>query len=146
MKVFISQPMANKTFDEIEIERNLMVHVIGCVYAEEEIEIIDSLFTDVDVKAEQRESVGALWFLGKSIQAMDEADIVIMGVNWQHARGCRIEHEIAIDYDKQVLPYWTIERKYREMLAKEKKSDCCGECENKSNESENSSCNSEQEA
>ena len=68
------------------------------------------------------------------------------GVNWQHARGCRIEHEIAIDYDKQVLPYWTIERKYREMLEKEKKSDCCGECKNKSDESENSSCNSGQEA
>ena len=118
MKVFISQPMKDRTFDEIEIERNVMIHVIGCVYPDEEIEVIDSLFSDEDVP--DGETVGALWFLGESIKAMDKADLVVMAVNWQHARGCQIEHEIAVDYDKRVIPYWTIERKYREQQAKEK--------------------------
>jgi len=118
MKVFISQPMKNRTFDEIEIERNVMIHVIGCVYPDEEIEVIDSLFSDEDVP--DGETVGALWFLGESIKAMDKADLVVMAVNWQHARGCQIEHEIAVDYDKRVIPYWTIERKYLEQQAKEK--------------------------
>lgn len=118
MKVFISQPMKDRTFDEIEIERNVMIHVIGCVYPDEEIEVIDSLFSDEDVQ--EGETVGALWFLGESIKAMDKADLVVMAVNWQHARGCQIEHEIAVDYDKRVIPYWTIERKYREQQAKEK--------------------------
>ncbi len=118
MKVFISQPMKDRTFDEIEIERNVMIHVIGCVYPDEEIEVIDSLFSDEDVP--EGETVGALWFLGESIKAMDKADLVVMAVNWQHARGCQIEHEIAVDYDKRVIPYWTIERKYREQQAKEK--------------------------
>jgi hypothetical protein len=121
MKVFISQPMKNRTFDEIEIERNVMIHVIGCVYPDEEIEVIDSLFSDEDVP--DGETVGALWFLGESIKAMDKADLVVMAVNWQHARGCQIEHEIAVDYDKRVIPYWTIERKYREQQAKENKSE-----------------------
>lgn len=121
MKVFISQPMKDRTFDEIEIERNVMIHVIGCVYPDEEIEVIDSLFSDEDVP--EGDTVGALWFLGESIKAMDKADLVVMAVNWQHARGCQIEHEIAIDYDKKVLPYWTIERKYREEQAKENKSE-----------------------
>ena len=118
MKVFISQPMKDRTFDEIEIERNVMIHVIGCVYPDEEIEVLDSLFSDEDVP--EGETVGALWFLGESIKAMDKADLVVMAVNWQHARGCQIEHEIAVDYDKRVIPYWTIERKYREQQAKEK--------------------------
>lgn len=118
MKVFISQPMKDRTFDEIEIERNVMIHVIGCVYPDEEIEVIDSLFSDEDVP--EGETVGALWFLGESIKAMDKADLVVMAVNWQHARGCQIEHEIAVDYDKRVIPYWTIERKYREQQAKER--------------------------
>lgn len=121
MKVFISQPMRDRTFDEIEIERNVMIHVIGCVYPDEEIEVIDSLFSDEDVP--DGETVGALWFLGESIKAMDKADLVVMAVNWQHARGCQIEHEIAVDYDKRVIPYWTIERKYREQQAKENKSE-----------------------
>lgn len=118
MKVFISQPMKDRTFDEIEIERNVMIHVIGCVYPDEEIEVVDSLFSDEDVP--DGETVGALWFLGESIKAMDKADLVVMAVNWQHARGCQIEHEIAVDYDKRVIPYWTIERKYREQQTKEK--------------------------
>lgn len=118
MKVFISQPMRDRTFDEIEIERNVMIHVIGCVYPDEEIEVVDSLFSDEDVP--EGETVGALWFLGESIKAMDKADLVVMAVNWQHARGCQIEHEIAVDYDKRVIPYWTIERKYREQQTKEK--------------------------
>ena len=121
MKVFISQPMKDRTFDEIEIERNVMIHVIGCVYPDEEIEVVDSLFSDEDVP--EGETVGALWFLGESIKAMDKADLVVMAVNWQHARGCQIEHEIAVDYDKRVIPYWTIERKYREQQAKENKSE-----------------------
>ncbi len=121
MKVFISQPMKDRTFDEIEIERNVMIHVNGCVYPDEEIEVIDSLFSDEDVP--EGETVGALWFLGESIKAMDKADLVVMAVNWQHARGCQIEHEIAVDYDKRVIPYWTIERKYREQQAKENKSE-----------------------
>lgn len=118
MKVFISQPMKDRTFDEIEIERNVMIHVIGCVYPDEEIEVVDSMFSDEDVP--EGETVGALWFLGESIKAMDKADLVVMAVNWQHARGCQIEHEIAVDYDKRVIPYWTIERKYREQQNKEK--------------------------
>ena len=121
MKIFISQPMKDRTFDEIEIERNVMIHVIGCVYPDEEIEVIDSLVSDEDVP--EGETVGALWFLGESIKAMDKADLVVMAVNWQHARGCQIEHEIAVDYDKRVIPYWTIERKYREQQAKENKSE-----------------------
>ena len=121
MKIFISQPMKDRTFDEIEIERNVMIHVIGCVYPDEEIEVVDSLFSDEDVP--EGETVGALWFLGESIKAMDKADLVVMAVNWQHARGCQIEHEIAVDYDKRVIPYWTIERKYREQQARENKSE-----------------------
>lgn len=148
MKVFISQPMKDKTFDEIEIERNSMIHVIGCVYPDEEIEVIDSLFSDEDVeRLGGDETVGALWFLGEAIKAMDKADIVIMGFNWQHARGCQIEHEIAIDYDKKVLPYWTIERQYREMMeANKKEQERCENCKCDSEESENSSCNPSKEA
>ena len=148
MKVFISQPMRDRTFDEIEIERNVMIHVIGCVYPDEEIEVIDSLFSDEDVERLCGDApVGALWFLGEAIKAMDKADLVVMAVNWKHARGCQIEHEIAIDYDKKVLPYWTIERQYREMIEADKKEqECCEDCKCDSEKSENSPCNPAEEA
>ena len=103
MKVFISQLMANKTFDEIEIERNLMIHVIGCVYAEEEIEIIDTLF-DLGNDAH------ALQYLGKSIEMMADADLVVFTKGWQHARGCRIEHDCAVDYDKDIALMYVLEK------------------------------------
>ena len=93
-KIFISQPMNGKTNEEIEDERNYIINRLAAHFARENeyIDIIYSFFKDAphDVKP--------LWLLGESIKLMSEADIVFFCDGWQTARGCRIEHDCALEY------------------------------------------------
>ena len=40
-----------------------------------------------------------LWFLGKSLELLAGADIAYFAEGWQDARGCRIEHTCAAEYN-----------------------------------------------
>lgn len=86
-KVFISQPMRGKTDEYIRKEREHLVKVAKDLY--DDAEIIDSYFADYD---------SALGYLSKSIAKLAEADVAIFAADWAKARGCRIEHEIALEY------------------------------------------------
>ena len=44
-----------------------------------------------------------VWYLGKSIQLLSQADIVYFGEGWDEASGCRIEHEIAKVYGIDII-------------------------------------------
>jgi hypothetical protein len=96
MKVFISQPMAHKTQQEILNEREKLVKLIKKEFGED-TEIIDSYFPDALHDAEP------LWYLGKAIQLMSGADIVVMAKEWWHSRGCKCEYDCARSYDKCVI-------------------------------------------
>ena len=63
----------------------------------DDIEIIDSFFKDAPHDAKP------LWFLGKSLELLSTADIIIMGKGWVDARGCRIEQLCANEYGIKVL-------------------------------------------
>lgn len=39
-----------------------------------------------------------LWFLGKSLELLAQADVVYFAPGWADARGCRIEHLCAVEY------------------------------------------------
>ena len=90
MKVFISQPMRGKTDEQIRKERNKVIANIEYVYRDG-VEILDSVF-------DLEEGTGGLVYLGKSIELMDEADLVYFMEGWDEARGCVIEHETAVRY------------------------------------------------
>ena len=96
IKVFISQPMKDKTNEQIEKERE---QIISFAKKEcgDDIEIIDSFFKDAPHDARP------LWFLGKSLELLSTADIIIMGKGWVDARGCRIEQLCANEYGIKVL-------------------------------------------
>lgn len=89
-KIFISQPMKNRTNQEIEQERKEIIEKAEKYFGE--IEVIDSFFKDAPHDAKP------LWFLGKSLELLSNADVIVLGKDWEHARGCRIEHECAIQY------------------------------------------------
>lgn len=89
-KIFISQPMQNKTNQEIEQERKEIIEKAENYFGE--IEVIDSFFKDAPHDAKP------LWFLGKSLELLSNADVIVLGKYWENARGCRIEHECAIQY------------------------------------------------
>lgn len=95
-RIFISQPMKDKTDDEIKQERQKIVDACVREYGKD-IEIIDSFFEGApyDVKP--------AWFLGKSIELLSTADAAYFADGWNNARGCRIEHQVAVDYDIKII-------------------------------------------
>ena len=90
-KLFISQPMRGKTNEEIYKERNVAIEKASELLGEP-VEVIDSFFKDAPVNAKP------LWYLGKSLELLAEADVAYFATGWKEARGCIIEHDSAIAY------------------------------------------------
>lgn len=95
MKAFISQPMKGKTYEQIENERKAIIKKLDAMG----YETIDTILTQ-----EPPETVNkALYYLGKSIEFLAEADLVVFFPGWENARGCKIEHDAAVAYNKERL-------------------------------------------
>ena len=91
-KLFISQPMKGKTDEAIKEERQQAIREAEQAVGEP-VEVIDSFFEGAPADAKP------LWFLGKSLELLAQADIAYFAEGWQDARGCRIEHTCALEYD-----------------------------------------------
>lgn len=91
-KLFISQPMRGKSDEEILAERQKAIEMAEKVIGEP-IEVIDSFFEKAPVNAKP------LWFLGKSLELLADADVAYFAPGWENARGCKIEHTCAVEYD-----------------------------------------------
>ena len=96
MKLFISQPMKDKTNEQIEVERQRAIQSVKEKYGDD-VEVIDSFFKDAPHNAKP------LWFLGKSIQLLASADVAFFCKDWETYRGCRIENQCAIEYGITVI-------------------------------------------
>jgi hypothetical protein len=97
MKVFISQPMRGKTDDEILTVRQEIIAEIERIYTSDDggipcVKVIDSFFQDAPTAAKP------LWFLGRSLQLMSTADVVVFAPGWEGTRGCKIEQMCAESY------------------------------------------------
>lgn len=93
-KIMISQPMKGKTNEQIKEERKLLVSELE----NEGYEVLDTVF-DTAPKAIDE----TVWYLSKSIEYLAQADVVFFMKGWQYARGCKIEHEVAVEYGKKVI-------------------------------------------
>lgn len=89
-RLFISQPMSNKTNEEILEEREHAIKRVRELLGD--VEVIDSFFKDVPT------GTSPLWFLGKSLELLSTADVVYFCNGWDTARGCRIEQMCAVEY------------------------------------------------
>lgn len=92
IKVFISQPMKDKTNEYIENERNVAVQQIKEKYPDYDVVIIDSFFKDAPHEAKP------LWFLGKSFELLSTADVAYFCKGWENYRGCKMEHKACEEY------------------------------------------------
>lgn len=90
-KLFISQPMRDKTDEQIEAERNRAIENAKEVLGEE-VEVIQSFFKGAPHDAMP------LWYLGESIKLLGQADFVYFCKDWEKYRGCCIERECCIRY------------------------------------------------
>ena len=93
-KLFISQPMRGLTDEEIlkarEEFKNRAEKTIG-----EPLELINSFIADYPREFNKSLPV---WYLGRSIQFLSQADFVYFAGDWRNARGCKIEYEIVNAY------------------------------------------------
>lgn len=97
MKIFISQPMRNKTDAEIQAERAKAIDECRAyaAYAGEKAYIIDSIT--------EEDSESPLWYLGESLRLLSGADAAYFVRGWSKNRGCRIEHIACSEYGIRIL-------------------------------------------
>ena len=91
MKVFISQPMKDKTEKEILDQRKRIEDYIKSE-VNYEVEIIDSYVQSAP------DECNPVFFLGLSLQFLSQADLAVFCKGWEDARGCRIEQQVCVDY------------------------------------------------
>ena len=98
VKIFISQPMRNKSIAQIKAERAHAVSIIMKQYPYEEIEILNTVFEE-----EAGYIKAPLYYLGRSIMELGKADGVYFIGEWQKYRGCRVENFIAKQYGIKII-------------------------------------------
>lgn len=98
-KLFISQPMRGLTDKQILEKRAQILGKVKNIIPGD-IELIDSFIEDYPGETEKHIPV---WYLGESLKFLSQADIVFFGEGWKDARGCKIEHEVAVAYDLNII-------------------------------------------
>ncbi len=93
--VFISQPMRDKTNEEIYNERREVVEKLE----KEGYKIMDSVLKD-DPPQDSHQGV---FYLGQSIMLLALADCAYFMDGWDKARGCIAEHYVAVEYGIPIL-------------------------------------------
>lgn len=96
MKVFLSHPMHGLTEEQIMSIRDSAYYYLRSVYGN--IELIDNYF-----HKDAPKNARCLWHLGRSIQQLEEADAIYFCEEWENARGCLIERQVAEKYGLRIL-------------------------------------------
>lgn len=92
-KLFVSVPMKGRTEEEIKASIQKMKKIAE-IYEGEELELIDSYVKDNPPKDNHQ----SVWYLGKSLEKLSEADIFI-GIEGDYDwNGCYIERQVACRY------------------------------------------------
>lgn len=97
MKVFISQPMRDKTNDQIKAERKRAIENIQKQYPDADIKVLDSFFENAPHDA------APLWFLGKSFEILSKADVAYFIGEWRYYRGCKMEKLACDEYGIETI-------------------------------------------
>lgn len=99
----LSQPMAGKTDEEIIATRENAIKALE----ENGFEVINTYFTDAWYSDEQMKARGVvqipICYLAKSLENMSLCDAVYFCKGWEQARGCVIEHEVALAYGLVII-------------------------------------------
>lgn len=102
-KVMISQPMAGLREEVIVATRERAIEYLEWLG----YEVVNTLFTDEWYSPKAMEARGVvqvpLCFLAKSLENMSKCHAVYFCKGWENARGCKIEHEAAVEYGLDVL-------------------------------------------
>lgn len=95
IKLFVSQPMRGREYDDIIRERKQLIADAAVALQTDDIRPLETLHRNGKTKP--------LAMLGLNIEQMAEADAVIFAADWRDARGCRCERMIAAEYGLRIL-------------------------------------------
>ena len=102
-KAMLSQPMANKTQEEIIAARERAIAALEA----RGYEVVNTLFTNEWYSKESMEKRGVvnipLCFLAKSLENMSLCHAAYFCKGWEQPRGCRIEHDVAKAYGLEII-------------------------------------------
>jgi len=88
-KIFVSLPMRGLSVEDIRSRQEALF----AQFALPDWELMDTVIEDPNA-----EPGNDLWYLGRSIQLLGNADAVIFANDWRSARGCVIEHLVVTSY------------------------------------------------
>ena len=114
-KLFVSVPMKGRKEEEIRASIEKMKKIAEA-YEGEELELIDSYIEDNPPKDNNQ----AIWYLGKSLEKLSQADVFICIDDKWDWNGCYVESEVAGRYGIKcyfVSPFIVIDN-YRELIEK----------------------------
>jgi hypothetical protein len=102
-KIMISQPMNGLTDEQITETRNKFLSFAQ----KENFEVVNTYFKDEWFAKIELKSIGVIqvpmYYLAKSLEKMALCNAVIFAKGWENARGCQIEHEVALQYGLDIL-------------------------------------------
>lgn len=87
--------MGGRSDDEINAERRRVIEIARQQFGE--VDVLETFFSNFGPAAKP------LDYLARSIEFLAKADVAIFAPGWQAARGCRIEHQCAVDYGILVM-------------------------------------------
>ena len=102
-KIMISQPMNGLTEEQITNAQNKFLE-----YAKKQkLEVVNTYFQDEWYSQDSMNLRGIVqipvYFLAKSLEYMSECSTVYFAKGWENARGCKIEHEVALQYGMEII-------------------------------------------
>lgn len=99
----LSQPMRGLTQAEVGATRDRAIKFL----TERGFIVVNTLFTDSWYSYDSMKSRGVIQtpvcFLAKSIENMSKCHTVYFCKEWENARGCKIEHDVALAYGLEIL-------------------------------------------
>lgn len=101
-KLLICEPMAEKSFEQVEKERRVFIKTLDRNKYEPVGNLTPPNFIGSDDDVYKVKN-SAVFCLAQSIDAMSRCDVVLFRPGWQNARGCQMEHEIATEYGLDIL-------------------------------------------
>lgn len=93
-KIFISIPMRGR--DEYDI-LTVRDRIMAAMRTMGDYELLETYQRD-----DAPPGAGRLWYLGRSVQDLGLADLVIFAPGWEYAKGCLVEHMVCDNYG---VPY-----------------------------------------
>lgn len=97
----ISQPMRNIDPDKVTLQREKAEAAVRAAGYEPIDTVYKNDFT-YDVDSDNVVNP-ALWHMGLALARLSRAHVIYMCDGWDTARGCRMEHQAAIDFGVNIM-------------------------------------------